>query len=189
MKISGEIPNKQMAIWFPVDFWRIVGNQMKISTEFVQNLTNNMDDYLLFAVVDYTISKNGGGITFKSDYEIRNTIKFIDSAKTIYLPLKESEFSEETNRMIETLKPIMKNLLGQFGEGMQLFLFKTKKDKKGGNSILIQKENNLNLQWNNVSLKWKLPFASVLALKYCPIDIEEMKGNWNYCPTHGKKLE
>jgi hypothetical protein len=187
MKVKGEIPSKQMVIWFPEDFWSIIGKQMKISPEYVQKIAKNMGEYLLFAVVDYNIS-NEGKITFKTDEQIRKTLQLLDSSKHIYLPLNENDISEESNRMIDFLKPVMKNLLGQFGEGMKLYLFSSLKDKSGKNSIVLHKENSFTLQWNTVKFNWKLPFASVLPLKYCPIDNEELKGNWNYCPIHGKKL-
>ena len=54
-----------MAIWLPYNFWGIIGEQMKLSSDAEQNISNVMKDYLMFAVVDYTMS--GGGITFKSE--------------------------------------------------------------------------------------------------------------------------
>jgi hypothetical protein len=188
MKTKGEFPSKQMVIWFPVDFWRIVGTQMKVSPEFMNNFVDKMGNYMMFAVVDYSMS-SGAKISFKSDEEIRKSIKLIDSANNFYFPLTDTEISEEANRMVEAMKPTMSSLLGQFGEGMRLFLFQAKKDKAGSNIINIARDNNFSLKWDKVNVNWKLPFASVLESKFCPVDNEEMKGNWNYCPIHGKKLD
>ena len=68
MKTNGEGPNKQMTIWFPYNFWEIIGEQMKASPEFVENIVTQMKDYMMFCVVDYTTSSSG--ISFKTDAEI-----------------------------------------------------------------------------------------------------------------------
>ncbi len=188
MKIKGEIPTKQMVIWFPIDFWIIVGKQMKISPDFMNKLIDNMSNYMTFAVVDYGMTGEAD-LIFKSEEEIRKSIKLIDSSKNIYLPLADNEISLESFKIIDAMKPAMANLLGQFGRGMQIFVFKAKKDKTGANVINITRENNFSLKWDKVFVSWQMPFASVLESKFCPIDMDEMKGNWKYCPTHGKKLD
>jgi hypothetical protein len=82
----------------------------------------------------------------------------------------------------------MAQMLGQFGEGMRIYLFKAKKIN-GQPVINIMTKNNFTLSWNSASLTWKLPLSSVLPPKFCSVDNEQMKGNWNYCPIHGVKLD
>ena len=82
----------------------------------------------------------------------------------------------------------MKQLLGQFGEGMKVFLFKPK-HKKLHQLDDVKSKNKFSLRWDSNTITWKLPFSSVLPPKICPIDKEKMKGNWDYCPFHGVKLE
>jgi hypothetical protein len=186
MKTNGEGDHKQMVLWFPTAFWEIVAQQMKVSPEFMEQVVHEMDGYMMFAVVDYS-SIPGTSLTFKSEDEIRKSIKFIDSTKTIYLPLKDEDISPAAKQLIASLKPIMGQMLGQFGSGMRIFLFNAKK-VNGKNPFDILTANSFRLNWDQTSLKWTLPFASVLEPKYCPVDKEQMKGNWNYCPVHGVKL-
>lgn len=186
MKNSGEIPNKSMVIWFPHNFWQIVGDMKKLSPDVVQNIVNEMSQYMMFAVVDYSAS--GSGITFKSEAEIRKTIKLYDSAKNAYTPVDPKEVTPAASVLLNNLQPMMAQMLGQFGEGMRIFLFKAQQ-VSGKPAIDITKPNTFSLSWDQVNVKWTLPFASILPPKFCPVDNEPMKGNWNYCPIHGAKLD
>lgn len=185
MKTNGEDVNKQMALWIPYNFWEIIGGQMKASPEFVQNIITRMKDYTMFCIVDYTTSS--AGISFKSDEEIRKTIKLVDSSKTILKPLDDKEISTDAKELIRHLEPMMAKMLGQFGGGMKIFLFKAKK-ANGEPVINVSTKNKFTLSWNSTDLSWKLPFSSVLPPKRCPVDNEQMKGNWNFCPEHGTPL-
>jgi hypothetical protein len=186
MKSSGEIPHKEMALWIPAQFWHIVGSQMKIPPESVDAIEKEMSPYMMFCIVDYTIE--GSQITFKSADEIRPTLKLVDSSKHVYLPLADKDVSPLALRMVNQFTPIMAKLLGQFGDGMHVFLF----DGTAGNgrpAFDVDKPNRFLLTWEGATTKWSLPLASVLPPKYCPVDKEPMQGNWNYCPIHGAKLQ
>jgi hypothetical protein len=185
IKTNGEIPNRQMALWLPVDFWQIIGDKMKISPSSVTRIVDEMSNYLTFAIVDYTIGSPSP--SFKTEDDIRRYLKFIDSSKKVFYPLAENEISTEANKMLEILKPTIARLLGEFGEGMHLFMFKANK-VKGKQVIDISKSYNFTIVWQDIKMKWELPFASTLIPKHCPVDNELMKGNWNYCPIHGKML-
>jgi hypothetical protein len=140
---------------------------------------------MMFCIVDYTME--GTQITFKSADEIRPTLKFVDSSKHVYLPLADKDISPLALRMVNQFQPIMAKMLGQFGDGMHVFLF----DGTGGNgkpAFEVDKPNRFLLTWEGTTTKWALPLASVLPPKYCPVDKEVMQGNWNYCPIHGAKL-
>ncbi|MBX3254520.1 MAG: hypothetical protein KF862_10295 [Chitinophagaceae bacterium] len=178
--------NKQMAIWLPYNFWEIIGDQINTPAEYIDNLVSQMKDYMLFCVVDYT--SNGSNISFKSADEIRKSIKLTDTSKIALKPLEEGEISTDIKQLIQYLQPVFARLLGQFGGGMQLFLFRAK-NINGHPAINVATKNTFTLSWNTTSLTWRLPLASVLPPKFCTTDNEKMQGNWNYCPIHGVKLD
>lgn len=186
IKTSGEIQDRKIALWIPHDFWKIVGQQMKISPEFILQIENEMSNYLFFTVTDYRITN--GQIVFKSDEELRSTMKFIDKLGNSYTPVESKNMSEIVLKLLNKLEPLNQNLLGQYGKGARYFLFDSKLNQKQ-EQIDISKSNSFSLNWDNNSLKWVLPFSSILPTKYCPVDKEIMKGNWIYCPIHGVKLE
>lgn len=185
MKVNGEGANKQMVLWLPYNFWEIVGEQMKVTPEFVENIVNQLKNYTLFCVVDYTTTSTG--LIFKTEEQMRKTFKLTDSSGNVLAPLEEKDISEDVKHLLKNLEPITAQMLGQFGEGMKIFLFKATKSQ-GQPVIDVSTKNTFTLSWDKCSLTWKLPFASVLPPKRCPVDNETMKGNWNYCPEHGVKL-
>ena len=186
MKNAGELPAKQMAIWFPYNFWQLIWEKANINPDLIREISNEMSNYLMFAVVDYTVS--GTNISFKSEEVIRKSILLIDSSKVMYRPLEEKDITPNAARLMGAIQPMMAQLLGQFGEGMRIFLFDAKKIN-GKPAIDIATPNRFSLRWDQTTLKWNMPFASILPAKHCPADGEEMKGNWTYCPFHGLKLE
>ena len=186
MKTNGEGASKQMSIWYPYNFWQIIGDQMKSSPEFTRHIVTEMKDYMMFSVVDYTIGSSG--LTFKTDVEIRQSLKLIDSSNTVLTPLRDDEISAEAKTLLQNLQPIMAQILGQLGAGMRIYLFKAKK-VNGQPSVNVSTKNAFTLSWDTTRLTWKTPFASMLAPKFCPVDKEQMKGTWNYCPMHGVKLD
>jgi hypothetical protein len=186
MKNNEDGVSKQMVIWFPYNFWEIIGEQMKVSPEFVENIISQMKNYMMFCVVDYTTTSSG--ISFKTDSEIQKSIRLTDSSKNISLPLEDNEISDDAKKLLQNLHPVMAQMLGQFGEGMRIYLFRAKQIN-GEPEVNVMTKNSFTLTWNTTSLNWKLPFSSVLPSKFCPIDNEKMKGNWDYCPFHGVKLD
>jgi hypothetical protein len=185
VKNSGDLPHKEMVIWIPADFWRIIGDQMKISPDLMNDIVAELDQYMIFCVVDYSLVNQQ--MTFRTADEIKPSLKLIDSAKMIYLPLADKDISPRTLQMISQIQPTLSRIFGQFGDGMRMFLFDAK-NTNGTLSFDEKKSNHFTLAWDQVSITWRLPFASVLPVKYCPVDNESMKGNWNYCPYHGVKL-
>lgn len=185
MRVNERGNSKQLVIWMPYIFWQFVGEQMKAPPEFVAHLTVEMKNYTLFCVADYTL--NGTELKFKTDEEIRKTLRLTDSLNNVYRPLAESEISPDAKMLLKNLEPVMAQIMGQFGEGMRLYLFRAEK-VNGEPTLNVAKPNRFTLSWDDVKLSWKLPLASVLPLKKCPVDKEAMKGNWNFCPEHGVRL-
>jgi len=172
MKNKGELPHKQVALWIPVNFWSIVTDKMNLPAERIAAINDEMKKYMMVCVVDYTLEQQTG-ITFKTEDEIRKTIKIIDSSGTEYSPLNNEDVTPLASDILNSFKPVLAQLLGQFGKGMGVFLFKQKMSM-GQPAIDITKKNRFMLTWDAVKMDWKLPFVSTLAPKHCPVDHEQM---------------
>jgi hypothetical protein len=99
----------------------------------------------------------------------------------------ENDLSAKAQILISQIEPTVAKMFGQFGNGIHLYLFDA--HNAGGKPSFDEKTaNHFTLSWDQVSFTWRLPFASALPPKYCPVDNEEMKGNWEFCPFHGVKL-
>lgn len=186
LKSNGEMPHKQMVIWFPSNYWQITGEQMNISPGSINKIVSEMSKYMMFTVVDYEITSTG--INYKTDEDIRKSIRLYDSSKVVYYPIDMKNISPTATELLKSLQPVMAQMLGQFGQGMRIFLFEAKQ-VNGKPVIDITKTNHFSLSWDDINLKWTLPFASILPPKFCPVDNEKMKGNWSFCPVHGVRLD
>jgi hypothetical protein len=58
MKNSGELPHREMVLWIPADFWKIIGDQMKLPPEAMTDLVTEMDKYMMFCVVALFMESN-----------------------------------------------------------------------------------------------------------------------------------
>lgn len=186
LKQGGEIPDRQMVVWYPQELWEIIGKQMNGSQQVMKVITEEMGQYMMFAVVDYHQSISG--LRFKSEEEIRKSIRLYDSTGRGVLPLEMNQMSETARELITGMKPVLERMMGEFGEGMQLFLFDAN-EIKGVTLSDLSGYGQFTLGWDKKRYTWRLPFASVLAQKKCPTDGETMKGDWKYCPIHGVKLD
>lgn len=184
MKTPGVLPHKALAIWYPSEIWEVISSEMGIPADAAAQLTEVMGEYQIFAVVDYVVSAYG--LTYASEDEVRGSIRLVDSAKMSYRPLTEKDVNPNVIMMLNQLKPALRKMSGEMGEHMYFFLYNPK--TQGMPTMNITRRNNFSLIWNDFSVKWSLPLAAALPPKFCPVDKEQMKGNWNFCPEHGVKL-
>jgi hypothetical protein len=89
--------------------------------------------------------------------------------------------------LLSNLKPVLKNAMGQLGENMNFFVFSDKKENGKRVSDPYAK-GNVQLNVRNKEYKWRTPLGTLMPLKYCPKDKEDMNGSWEYCPWDGGKL-
>jgi hypothetical protein len=186
LKQGGEIPDRQMVVWYPKELWELIGKQMSGSQQALKIISEEMKNYVMFAVVDY--HQGLSGLRFKSEAELRKTIRLYDSTGKSFLPLEQDQLSETARGLIDGMKPVLERMMGEFGEGMQLFLFDASAIK-GVTLSDVSGHGEFSLGWENKKFSWRLPFASVLMPKKCPADGETMKGDWKFCPIHGVKLD
>ena len=177
----------QFVAWLPVDYWEIVGSQTNnVSTQTISQMKTAMKDFVLVYVLDMRINRDGT-MEFKSADEIKNDLAFIDSANLKYYPLPEQKISQNALKIGVQLKPFFAQNMGKMGQGLNIFYFQVK-DNKGQNLINPRLKNSFSIREGGKQFSWMLPLVSLMPPKFCPVDKEKMKGNWNYCPIHGVKL-
>lgn len=186
MKTPGILPHKAIAIWYPGEIWEAICTEMGAPPEAVAQFVEVMGEYQIFAVVDYVLG-TGGNLSYASEEEIRSNVRLVDSAKMSYRPLAEKDVNANVVMLLNQLKPALRKMSGEMGEHMYFFLFNPK--TQGIPPMTITRKNAFNLIWNDFQVKWRLPLAAALPPKFCPVDKEQMKGNWSFCPEHGVKLQ
>jgi hypothetical protein len=173
--------------WIPIEFWDItLHNNKSLSDDQIKKFIDELKPYSIFAVVDADVGALGG-FTYNSVDNIRNSIVLIDNDKKSYKPLEYKNLDPNIQNLLSTLKPILKNAMGQLGENMNFFVFT---DKKSNNKRVSDPylKGNVQINIKDKIYKWRTPLGSLLPMKICPKDGEAMNGAWDYCPWDGEKL-
>jgi len=187
-QVSQNVPGKvSMAWWIPVEFWEITFRREESMTdeqrtEFVETLR----PYTLFAVVDGKVGAFGG-VTYTPEETISRTLVFIDREDNEYKPLAKEEINPDVRNLLDVMKPILVNMMGQMGQNLNFYVF-ADADEQTERIADPYTEGKVRLAFQNVEYQWRTPLSSLLAPKQCPVDEELMSGAWKYCPYHGKEL-
>jgi len=183
-------PNRLGLVWWiPTEFWEIsmAAGTPPSTPEQIAEFTSVLRGYTLFAVADGSLGPLGG-VTWTSRDELRGTIVLQASDGTNYMPIPEEQVSPDARNLGAALKPVLANMLGPLGENLEFVFFPG--SSPDGKRIADAKVNgSFRFKMRDGTYSWRLPLGSLLPMKACPVDGEELSGSWKYCPWHGKKLQ
>ncbi len=74
MKYGGDVRHRQIGMWLPYNYWQIVGENMKLPPDVVQAVVNELKNYMLFAVADYTVSSTEFSFMLEDEIQRINNI-------------------------------------------------------------------------------------------------------------------
>ena len=186
-KNTSEAGKINIVWWIPLEFWDITLRKNKaLSEEQINGFMEELKPYCLFAVMQGEMGSMGN-LTYVPLDSIKNNICLVDNDKKKYYPLAFDKLDVALQTLLSNLKPVLKNAMGQLGENMNFFVFTDRKENNKRVSDPYLKGNvQINIQ--NKEYKWRTPLGTLMPLKYCPKDKEEMIGSWEYCPFDGEKL-
>lgn len=186
MSSNTEGRHTQLVLWMPTQYWKVMGGSMKVDPKSIELIQSWVKDYVIIAAADGQVME-GGVVHFKPQSELKELITLVDSTGKVFTSLAENDLPEEVASLAAILKPVFNNLLGAFGEGTHLFVFKAI-DSKGHRVIDAEKKGRFTVPLNGMKNTFVLPLPSLVPPKYCPVDSAKMNGTWTYCPYHGTKL-
>ena len=173
--------------WIPKEFWEVTfaqdGSVPKAEAE---AFMKNVSPYLIFGVVDGRFEPSAGA-TFKSEAEIRGALQLLDAQGAAHRPIANEKVDADVRNLLALMKPVLSNVMGKTGENLHFFLFPTA-DAAGRKVADANREGTLTVKLGAEAFKWRLPLASLLPPKVCPVDGEQMSGGWKFCPWHGDRL-
>jgi hypothetical protein len=173
--------------WLPIEFWEVIlGRSSMLTPEFAQEFIAAFGSYNIIVVVSGKVGAFGG-ITYKAEDDMRSSISVVDSDGQAYLPIDVSEISVDLKNFLDTLKPIMANMLGPMGKNMNPFLFPGK-NSQGERLFDPRKDGRLTVRMGEREFKWRLPLGSLLPAKVCPKCGETFSGAYRFCPWDGSAL-
>ncbi|NOZ68372.1 MAG: hypothetical protein GXP46_03825 [Deferribacteres bacterium] len=186
---TSEKPDEVTIIWWlPEEFWRVNFAQRATMTEAqIERVLGVLRHYMIIMVIDGKIGPLGG-VTYKSEETIRNSIQLIDSQGVHYRPLSSDEIDADTKNFLSMFRPVLSNILGPMGQNMQFFIFPSK-NKNRQDIADAKREGAFSVKLGKKEFKWRLPLGSLLPEKTCPVDGEKLNGAWKFCPWHGVELK
>ena len=185
---TGDADKLRLVWWVPVEFWEVsLASDPSMTKEQLTEFIDVLDDYTMIGVIEGTVGPFGG-ITYESRNAIKEELTITSTMGTVLRPLDDDDINPDAQNLLDMLKPIFSNMLGNMGENLQMMLF------EGYESGLDRvadpkKEGVFKVQVFEETLEWKLPLGSLMPPKTCPVDGQLLNGAWLYCPWHGKKLE
>jgi hypothetical protein len=186
-KVSHKTDEVSLLWWIPEEFWRAsISQGGDLSASQTEEFLKVLRPYLVVAVIDGRMGPIGG-LTFKSEATIRESVQLIDASGKRYRTLNNDSLDADTKNLLQMFKPVLTNMLGPIGQNMHFLLFPAH-DAKGGMIAEAKKEGAFSVQLGNAEYKWRLPLGSLLPLKTCPVDGEQLNGAWIFCPWHGARL-
>jgi hypothetical protein len=186
-KLASENEKLIFAWWMPEGYWRMSFEQNeKVTKAASDELLKTLRPYVVIGVVSGRMGPVGG-LTYRSESEIRQDLVLVDTAGVAHKPLEEAQVSSDAKNFLGIMKPMLASMLGAMGQNMQFYLFPAQ-DASGRAIADPEKEGRMKLRVTGEEFEWRLPIGSLLPPKVCPQDGEKLNGAWTYCPWHGVKL-
>ncbi|MEO0508569.1 MAG: hypothetical protein AAF065_01775 [Verrucomicrobiota bacterium] len=184
-RFSQEARVTKMVWWIPSEFWEVTLEQDPSLTEQQKKeFVAALDDYTAFVVTHSTIG-TFGGMTNTGRKEIEENIALVVEGNQM-LPLTDDEMSPDASAFYAMMKPMMAQMLGQFGQGMEFFIYSNK--SKGKLIIDPKKEGTFYFKCFGDKYDWRLPLGSLLPPKLDSDTGETFPGNYMFNPFTGSEL-
>jgi hypothetical protein len=176
-----------MAWWIPEEFWSASFRQNKnVTPAQAEEFLKTVRPYTIFAVFNGTVGAFGG-ITFKSEDQIRASLRLVDAQGTSYPSRTNDELSADIKNMLMMMKPILANMLGPLGQNMHFFVFPGA-TRAGARIANAKEKGGFKVKLEEWEFAWRLPLDALLPSKVCTGCREQCKSSWNFCPWCGTKL-
>lgn len=186
-KMSQDQKSFRLFWWIPTEYWEeSFRNEPDMTQAQKESFYNAVDDYIVMVVIDAKTTEFGSIIPVSEDEIVAKLSLSIGKEKHLR-PLTDSEVTSDTKNLFSIMKPLMANMLGQFGQGMVFVCFQGK-DGNGKRLVDPRGSQSFSISYSGDTLKWRLPLGSLLPAKLDKITGEEFPGNYMYNPFTGNKL-
>jgi hypothetical protein len=180
-------PQHLMLVWWlPTEFWnRSAEKNPNVTREIHEHFLSVVRQYTILAVLDARVSPLG---TMKgvSEDEIAQSIT-IKSGSTVMRPLARSEWSSELATLLQIMKPLLSNTLGQMGQNIHFVVFDGNAPD-GDRFADPTRPGRFTVTLGGRTFDWKLPLGAVLPVKFDPDTGDRFPGTYRYSPFSGKEL-
>jgi hypothetical protein len=183
---AAEEPSRLTLVWWiPTEFWEITTrNNPAVTDEARAMFRKVMDEYLLFII---TVADVGpmGGMSHKDRAAIEANTELLIAGKAVGL-VEKDKMSADALNFISMMKPMMANMLGQFGQSMEFFVYPN--PMKSPQRVSAVNPGNFYITSFGNQFEWRLPLGSLLPPKVDLKTNQVFPGDYLYNPYTGDKL-
>lgn len=171
--------------WMPTEFWRAaIKDVPQLPGSEKEKIEGILDRYVVFSVIAADIGPIGG-INPRPRKQVVENSELKVGGKVIP-KLDPSEISGDAQNFFGAMKPMLANMLGQFGQSMEFLFYSSNID--GERLINPSEAGAFSYSVFGKRFDWRLPLGSLLPPKIDPETSEEFPGDFIYNPYTGKKL-
>jgi len=174
--------------WIPAEFWDVVladekGMDEKTRREFG-------DLFRSHTIVAAVKGKIGSfGVTdFESESDLRAKLRIHDATGKAHEPIAANKVDRRLTMLIQVMRPMFKNLLGEMGDNLQFYVFPGKgaDGKRLANPV---GSGSFNITLGDESYSYRLPLGSLLIPRRDPSTGEVFPGSYRFNPYTGTELK
>jgi hypothetical protein len=175
-----------MSMWMPDEFWRIaLKSSGRMTDKGIADYIGIMHPYILVAVMD--AQRGITAFRYTDTDTLVNETTIEDSHGSIYRPLAPDSVAEDIRNLIQTMRPLLANMMGAMGQHMEFLVFPSMDD--GGHLIADpMSDGSLTLHVGDAVLRYRLPIGSMLSPSLDPKTGESFPGSYHFNPYTGGKL-
>jgi len=179
--------NKKFTLvwWIPTEFWSLALKDDKNITDAQRtDFFTALDKYTIVVVVTGDFGPMAA-FQAKSRTDIIQNSELRVNDKVLPV-LAAADISQSAVNFIAMMKPLMANMLGNFGQGMEFLLYSN--EQKGAKMLAATKPGGLTYTIYGKTFAWHLPLGSLLPPEIDPATKEQFPGNYLFNPYTGSKL-
>ena len=175
-----------VSMWMPDEFWRIaLKNSGRMTDKGIADYIAVMHPYILIAVMD--AQRGITAFRYTDADTLVNEATIEDLHGNTYRPLAPDAIAEDIRNLIQTMRPLLSNMMGAMGQHMEFLVFPSM--NKDGRFIGDPKsDGSLTLHLGEVALRYRLPIGSILPPALDPKTGESFPGSYHFNPYTGGKL-
>jgi hypothetical protein len=175
-----------MSMWMPDEFWRIaLKSSGRMTDKGIADFIGVMHPYILVAVMD--AQKGITAFRYTDTDTLVNETTIEDSHGNIYRPLAPDSVAEDVRNLIQTMRPLLANMMGNMGQHMEFLVFPSM-DNDGHLVADPMSDGALTLHVGDAVMRYRLPIGSMLPPSLDPKTGESFPGSYHFNPYTGGKL-
>jgi hypothetical protein len=173
--------------WLPPEFWRAaLAASGSLPADKIQEMVSSISDVNVFTILDGKIGPLS--IDYVSEGELVKSVSVIDGQGKPLALIPEAKQSAATKNLLAIMRPVLANMLGEFGKHVSFFVSEGK-SKNGSRAVDPGKPGSLIVKVNVEEFRWRLPLGSLLPRRVCPKCSETFPGNYEFCPFDATPLK